>query len=103
MQVRASIQRALGRPLPLEEIGTMTIGGLKALAAAAGGARTPPPAPTKADPKQHDGDNQENQFQKQEVFKDAAAVAGAERVRVCSSSLSVSYCQECKGMLESKR
>lgn len=32
LQVRANIQRALGRPLPLEEIGTMTVGGLKGLA-----------------------------------------------------------------------
>ena len=85
IQVRASIQRALGRPLPLEEIGTMTIGGLKALAAAADGcARTSPPAPTKADCKQHDGDKQEYQIQKQLMVKEAAAMAGAERVRVSS-------------------
>jgi hypothetical protein len=47
--VRASIQRALGRPIPLEEIGTMTIGGLKALAEAAGAtapASAPPPHTT---------------------------------------------------------
>ena len=45
--MRANIQRALGRPLPLEEIGTLTIGGLKALAAEAGCAA---PAPTAAQP-----------------------------------------------------
>ena len=32
LQVRSTIQRALGRPLPLEEISTLTIGGVKALA-----------------------------------------------------------------------
>ena len=42
IQVRANIQRALGKPLPLEEIGTMTVGGLKALAAQA-----QPQAPSK--------------------------------------------------------
>lgn len=43
IQVRANIQRALGKPLPLEEIGTMTVGGLKALAAQA----QPQAAPSK--------------------------------------------------------
>ena len=33
LQVRATIQRAVGRPVPLEQIGTMTVGGLKELAA----------------------------------------------------------------------
>lgn len=50
LQVRASIQRALGRPLPLEEIGTLTIGGLKALAAEAGGGSKQPPKKAEATP-----------------------------------------------------
>lgn len=55
LQVRAAVQRALGRPLPLEEIGTMTIGDLKALTAGAGGdkkAAAKQPAKAKAAPEQ---------------------------------------------------
>ena len=81
MQVRASIQRALGRPLPLEEIGTMTIGGLKALAVAAGGGSARPSTPALAKTaleKPSEGKQPKNMAQ--EAAKDGPKAAGAENV-----------------------
>ena len=90
MQVRASIQRALGRPLPLEEIGTMTIGGLKALAVAAGGstACAPPTVPARAAPeKPLEVKQPEKGTQKQEAAKQTEKAAGAVKVNLFSGSI----------------
>ena len=45
MQVRGHLQRCLGRPVPLEEIGGLTIGKMKAMEAALGPVAPSKPAP----------------------------------------------------------